>query len=130
MSSLGINCDPNAPFHRVAAVGFALASLYEDFNLRTIEIRTHDSHSFPICPIQLAVLLIEMELFWSERAALGKDHPAILSVEIGALNGTIVQIGNPHVSPVNVAGLNVDYYAIGVSTLGYDDLLVGAISIQ
>jgi hypothetical protein len=29
-----------------------------------------------------------------------------------------------------MAGLNVDYYAIGVSTLVYDDLLVGAISIQ
>jgi hypothetical protein len=53
-----------------------------------------------------------------------------LSIEVGALNGTIVQIGNPHVSPVNMAGLNVDYYAIGVSALGYDDLLVGAVSIQ
>jgi hypothetical protein len=71
-----------------------------------------------------------MELFWRKSASLGNDHPAILSIEVGALNGTIVQIGNTHVSPVNVAGLNVDYYAIGVSTLGYDDLPVGAVSIQ
>jgi hypothetical protein len=111
---------------RVAAVWpFGISIL-----ARTIKIRAHDSHPFPIRPIQLAVLLIEMELFWRERAALGNDHPVISPVEVGALNGTIVQIWNTHVGLVNVAGLNIDYYAIGMSAICYDDLPVGAVSIQ
>jgi hypothetical protein len=71
-----------------------------------------------------------MELFWREHAALGNYHPAIPTIEVGSLNGTIVQIGYTHVGPVNVASLNIDYYAIGVSASCYDDLPVGADSIQ
>jgi hypothetical protein len=47
-----------------------------------------------------------------------------------ARNRTVVQIRNTHLGPVDVPGLNIDYYAIGVSALCYDDLLVGAVRIR
>ena len=52
---------------------------------------------------------------------------AILSVYVGALYGTVVHIGNTHVGPVNVSGLNIHYNAIWVSAPRYDYLPVGTV---
>jgi hypothetical protein len=71
-----------------------------------------------------------MELFWRECAALWNYHPAIPPVKVGPLDGTIVQIGNTHIGPVNVSSFNIDYYAIRMSTVCYDGLHVGAVCIQ
>lgn len=75
--------------------------LYYSFKLGTAEIRAHYSHPFPLRPIQLAILLIEIDLFWCECGAPGNDHLAIPPIEVGALDGTIVQIGNSYICPVN-----------------------------
>src|SRR5580693_7586963 len=48
--------------------GIALTCVYENFQLRAIQIGPHDSHSLAIRPIQLSVLFIQLELFWSMGA--------------------------------------------------------------
>src|SRR4029077_19006698 len=106
------------------------ARLDERLDLRAIEIRAHDSHTFAVAPIEIAVLLIEMDLFCRERAAFGNDDRAIFSVDVGPLDRTIVQVGNTHVGPVNVPRLNIDDNAIGKSALRYDGLSVGTVGIH
>ena len=58
------------------------------------------------------------------------DRLAILPVEVGSLNGTVVRGGVAHVGPVDVFRRDIDRGAIGVSALGDDDLAVGAVRIQ
>ena len=70
-----------------------------------------------------------MELLWRERAAFGYDRLAILTVEIRALVGTVVQIRNSHVCPINVPCLSVNDHAIWDSASGYDDLSIRAVGI-
>ncbi len=54
-----------------------------------------------------------MELLWREGAALGDYRFAILSVEICAFDGSLIQIRNAHVGPEDVTMFNVDDNAIG-----------------
>ena len=81
------------------------SGLDQRLDLRAVEIRAHHAHPFAIAPVELAVLLIEMELLRRERAALGDDDLAIPAVEVGALDRAVVPAGNAHVGPVDVARL-------------------------
>src|SRR4029077_5631785 len=119
LSPLGIERDSDAPSGLVAAVGVPMARLDKRLDLRTIEIRAHDSHPFAIRPIKLAVLLIEMELLWGERAAFPNDEPAVLSVDVGALVLTVVLGRNAHVGPVDMTCFDVHGDAVRVSGSGY-----------
>ena len=130
LPALRINGDSDAPSGQVTAIGVASPGFDKGFNFRTVEIRPHDSHPFPVRPIQFAVFLIEMKLLWRVRGALWNDDPAILPVEIGPLNGTVVEVGNPHVGPVNVTRINVHCDAIGESAVRYYDLSAGAVRIH
>jgi hypothetical protein len=51
-------------------------------------------------------------------------------IDIRALNGSVIQVGDTHIGPVNMAGPGVDYDAIWMPAFRYDDLSVGAIRIQ
>ena len=79
--ALGVDGDPNAPPGLVAPIRVAAARLDERFNLRAVEIRAHHAHPFAVAPVELAVLLIELDLLRRERAARRNDDPAILSVD-------------------------------------------------
>jgi hypothetical protein len=45
--------------------------------------------------------------------AFGNDDLAFLSVDVGALDGPVVQVGNTHVGPVDVTGFHIDGDTIG-----------------
>ena len=111
--ALGVDRDPNAPPGLVAPIGVAATRLDERFDLRAVEIRAHHPHPFAVAPVELAVLLIEVDLLWRERVARRNDDPAIPSVEIGALDGAIVCAGTgAHVGPVDMAGADIDHDAV------------------
>src|SRR5260370_23756393 len=124
MPTLDIDSDSDTPIPRVATVRIAMPRLDQRFDLRTIEARAHDSHPFTIGPIQLAGLLVEIDLLWRERATLGDKGSAIPSVDIRALDGTVVQVWNAHVGPVDIAGRDIDDDAIWMSAPSDDDLSV------
>src|SRR6185312_5304422 len=98
-----IDRQPNAPSRLVAAVSLATTGFNQRFNLRTIEIGAHDAHTLAIAPIELAALLIENDLLRRVSDSLRDDHLAVLAVDVGALDGTVVQVGNTHVGPVDMA---------------------------
>ena len=126
----GVDGDPDAPPGLIAPIGVATARLDERFNLRAVEIRAHDSHPFAVAPVELAVLLIELELLRRERTTRRNDDTAIVSVEIRTLDGAIVEVGNAHVGPIDMAGADIDRDAIRQSTIGDDDLPVGAVRVH
>ena len=71
-----------------------------------------------------------MQLLRRVRAALGNDGPAIATVQVHALDGTIVQIRNAHVGPVDVTRLAIDDHTIGYAAAGDEHLLVRAVGID
>ena len=106
----------------------AAARLDQRFNLRAIEIAAHHAHPLAVAPVELAVLPVELQLLGRERATRGNDDPAIPSVNVGALDGAIIRGGTgAHVGPVDMAGFDIDNDAIGKTTIGDNDLAVGAI---
>src|SRR5207249_11789262 len=112
--AFGIDRDADTPSRGVRPrSGIAVARIDEGLDVRAIEVRAHDTHPFAIAPIQLAVLLIELELLGRERAPLRNDGLAIPPVEIGALDGAVVPIGNAHVGPVDLPGFDVYRDAVG-----------------
>ena len=125
LSATGIDGDPDAPPRLVAAIGVASAGLDEGFHRRSVEVRAHDAHSLAIAPVQLAAPPVELELFGRERAPLGNDRLAIPPVEVGALDGAVIQIGDAHVGPVDVPVFDIDRDAIRHPALVDDDLAVG-----
>jgi hypothetical protein len=98
--------------------------------LRTGEIDAHHAHPLAIAPIQLAVLLIEVDLLWRKSCALRNDDLPILSVDVDALDRAVVQVGDPHVGPVDVTGFDVHHDTIGKSAIGHDCLFVGPVRVH
>ena len=71
-----------------------------------------------------------MELLRRECLAFTNYGYTILTVEIGALDRTIVLARNAHVGPVNVAGLNIDNDAVRHSASGDDYFSVRAVGVS
>ena len=71
-----------------------------------------------------------MDLLWRMSGAFGNDDLAILPIEIGALDRTVVHIWYTHISPVNMTGLRVHHNAIRKSAIVDDRLSVGAVGIH
>ena len=65
-----------------------------------------------------------------ECAALGHDRCAIASIDVGPLDGAVVQFDFTHVGPVDVAAFRIDDEAIRMPALGDNDLLIAAIRID
>src|SRR5262249_39009776 len=129
-SKLGIDSDSDAPPGLIASVRVAAAGLDQRFDVRAIEVRAHHTHALPVAPIELALVLLEMDLLRREGDALRDDDPAIPAVEVGAFDRTIVEVGNTHIGPIDVTCFNVDDDPIAVSAIGDDRLFVGAIRIH
>ena len=102
---LRIDGDPDAPPGLIAPIVVAAAGLDQRFDLRAVEIRAHHAHPLAVAPIELAALLIEVDLLRRVRDALRDDDLAIPAVEVGALDRAVVEVGDAHVGPIDVTGL-------------------------
>ncbi len=112
-TAVRINRDTDTPFGQIGpGPRVAFACVDQGFDIRTIQVCAHDAHSFAIAPVKFAALLLEMELLRRECFAFPDNSDAILTVEINALDRTIVLGRNAHVGPVNVTCLNIDNHAI------------------
>src|SRR3954464_6666249 len=82
VATVMIDGDPDAPFRGVSArTRVAVTSHHERLDRRAVEVGTHDAHAFAIRPVEFSALLVERQLFWCERRALGHDRPPIFSVD-------------------------------------------------
>src|SRR5207237_4908195 len=76
-AKLRIDGDSDAPPGLIALVLVAAAGLDQRFDLRAVEVRAHHAHALAVAPIELARVLLEMDLFRRVRDALWNDDPAI-----------------------------------------------------
>ncbi|WP_347338803.1 hypothetical protein [Bradyrhizobium vignae] len=127
---LRIDGDPDAPQVLIVRVVVAETGLDQRLDLRAIEIGTHHAHALAVAPVELAVLLIEVDLLRRVGDALRDDDLAIPAVEVGALDGPVVERGDAHVGPIDVTRLYIHDDAVGEAAVGNDDLAVGTIGIH
>src|SRR5262249_24757814 len=117
------------PKHISARPSVAPLGSTKVFDIRTIQVAAHHAHSLAVAPIKFSGRLFEAELLRSECIAAGDDGSAILTMEIGALDRTIVLAGNAHVGPVDVTRLEIDDDAVRDSAAVDDDFAVRAVGI-
>jgi hypothetical protein len=130
MSEFRVDRQPDAPTRRISAIGFAVPGLDERLQLRAVEIVAHHAHALTVAPIELAAFLIEDDLFRSVGVSLCDDCLAVLAVDVGALNGPIVQIWDAHLGPVDMADLDIDDDAIGQLAIRHDGPAAGTVDIH
>jgi hypothetical protein len=61
---------------------------------------------------------------------LRDDDSAIPAVEIGALDRAVIEVGNAHVGPIDVARRHIHDNAVGETAIGDDGLAVGPVGIH
>src|SRR5205814_1608081 len=108
----------------------AVAGVDQGFDIRTIQVRAHHSHSLAVAPVKFAALLLEMKLLRRECLAFANDGYAILAVEISALDRTVVLVRNAHVGPVNVSGFKIDDDAIRDSSSADNDFSLRPVGVS
>ena len=127
---LRIDGDSDAPPGLIAPVLVAAAGLDQRFDLRAVEVRAHHAHALAVAPIELAAVLIEVDLFRRVGDALRDDDPAVPAVEVGALDRAVVEVGDAHVGPIDMTGLRIHDDAVGEMAIRDDGLAVGAVRIH
>jgi hypothetical protein len=125
-----IDRDSDAPPGLIAPVLVAAAGLDQRFDLRAVEVRAHHSHALAVAPIELAVFLIEVDLLWRMRDPLRNDDLAVLAVDVGALDRAVIEVGDTHVGPIDMASLRIHDDAVGEVAIGDDGRAVGAVGIH
>src|SRR6202051_1232883 len=130
VSEFRIDRQPNATSRRVPWIGFAAPCLNERLQLRAVEIAAHDAHTLAVAPIELAAFLIEDDLLRSVGVSLCDDCLAVLAVDVGALDGPVIQVWDTHVGPVDMASPSLDDDAVGQMALRHDGLTVGTVRIH
>src|SRR5208282_5495988 len=109
----------------------AFAGIDKGFDVGTIHVRAHDSHPFTIAPVELPVLLIELQLLGSESAARRNNVDNVFSVKIRTLDGAVIGARVAHVSPVEVTRFEVHNNAVRQSSsLAHNYLKVGAVGVR
>src|SRR6202008_4326114 len=74
LSAVRIDSDPDAHLSFVRSRSrVAVATVDQSFDVRTIQVRAHHTHSFAVAPIEFAALLFEMELLRRECPAFAND---------------------------------------------------------
>src|ERR1700730_86108 len=121
LAAFNVESNAYAPPSGIAPVGIAMAGLHERFDIRTVQICTHDSHAFAIAPVKLAVPLVELELLGSKSATHGNNGRDVPAVEICAVNGAIVRAGITHVGPVDVTSRGIYNDAVRKFSTLFDD---------
>ena len=130
MSEFRVDRQPNAPSRLIPAIGFAAPRLDERLQLRAVEIAAHDAHALAVAPIELAAFLIEDDLLRSVGVSLRDDCLAVLAVDVGALDGPVIQVWDAHIGPVDMASLSIDDDAVGQMAIRHDGLAVGTVRIH
>src|SRR5882724_1950220 len=130
MSAFRIDRQPDAPSCLISGIGFAASRLDERLQLRAVEIAAHDAHTLAVAPIELAAFLIEDDLLRSVGLSLCDDGPAVLAVDVGALDGPVIQVWDAHIGPVDMASLGIDDDAVRQMAIRHDGLTVGTIRIH
>src|SRR5882724_9237579 len=130
MSELRVDRQPNAPSCLISAIGFAAPRLNERLQLRAVEIAAHDAHTLAVAPIELAAFLIEDDLLRSVGVSLCDDRFTVLAVDVGALDGPVIQVRDAHVGPVDMAGLSIDDDAVRQMAIRHNGLAVGTVRIH
>lgn len=96
LAAVNVKSDSYAPFpYLPTRARFSLAGIHKRFDLGSVQVGTHHAHAFAVRPIKFAIFLIELKLLGNERAAWMNDIGEILSVKVGAFDGTIVALGWP-----------------------------------
>src|SRR5262249_11884392 len=116
-AKLWIDGDSNAPPGLIATVLVAAAGPDQRFNLRAVEVRAHHAHALAVAPIELAAVLIEVDLLRRVRDALRDNDLAVAAVEVGALDRAVVEVGDAHIGPVDMTGLHIDDDAVGQTAI-------------
>src|SRR5262249_7412426 len=127
---LRIDGDSDAPPGLIAPVLLAAAGLDQRFHLRAVEVRAHHAHALAVAPIELARVLLEMDLLRREGAALRDDGPAVPTVEVGALDRAVIEVGHAHVGPINMTRLDIHADAVGKAAIGDNGLAVRAVGVH
>src|SRR6266581_1973410 len=130
VSEFRVNRQPNAPSCLIPAIGFATAGFDERLQLRAVEVAAHDAHTLTVAPIELAAFLIEDDLLRSVSVSPCDDCLTVLTVDVGALDGSVIQVWDAHVGPVDMASLGIDDDAVGQMAIRHDDLAVGTVRIH
>src|SRR5438128_9751135 len=131
LPAIRIDRDPDAPFRQIGSrTRVAFACVDQSFNVRTVDVCTHDAHSLAITPVKFAALLIEMQLLGREGFPFTNDGYSILTIEIGAFDRAVVATRNSHVGPVNVSRLNIDNDAVRNSAPGNNDFSVRPVGVS
>ncbi len=130
MSEFRVDRQPNAPSRRIPAICFAAPGLDERLQLRAVEVAAHDAHTLAVAPIELAAVLIEDDLLWSVGVSLCDDSLAVLAVDVGALDGPVIQAWDAHVGPIDMARISIDDDAVGQMAIRHDGLAVGTVRIH
>src|ERR1700722_7455064 len=107
LASVDINGNSRAPVSCVQTFRLRMAGLNQRFNLGTIQIAAHYTHALAIGPIQLAALLIELNLLRCKRASGRNDRCDVSAAEIGADDGAVVRFGVTHVRPIEMSGCDI-----------------------
>src|ERR1700704_1509746 len=111
-------------------IGLAAASLDQRLQLRAVEIATHDAHALAVAPVELAALLIENDLLRGVGVSLRDNCLAVLSVDVGPLDGPVVQVWDAHVGPVDMACFNVHDDAVRQMTARHNGRVIRAVRIH
>ena len=127
---LPIDREPDAPIGLIAAVFISASRFDKRLESRSVEIATHDAHALAVAPVELAGLLIENDLLRGMGVSDRNNDLAVLAVEIGALDGPVVQVGNAHIGPVDMTSLDIDDDAVGKMTARHDRLAVGTVRVH
>jgi hypothetical protein len=83
-----------------------------------------------VAPIELAVFLIEMDLFRRVRDALRDSDSAIPAVEVGPLDRTVVNVGDAHVGPIDMTRPRIHDDAVGEMAISNNSFAVGTVEIH
>src|SRR5262245_37740484 len=128
--ALVVERDADAPSRGVEAIGLRRARLHQRLDPGAVEVGAHHPHAFAVGPVQLAALLVELDLLRRERRALWNDGRAVASVQVYARDRAIVAAWHAHVGPVKVSGFGVDGDAVRQPAAGGDDLAVAAVLVD
>src|SRR5579859_1549825 len=117
-----INGNADAVAHNVLRIGRKHPVANENSHVRTVEIRTHDTHALAITPIQQSRVEIGRCLLWRHGETMTDQGTAIRAVEPDALDRSVGlekfafmrTDGWSHVCPVQCLGPLVDNDSVHV----------------
>src|SRR5215469_17957125 len=83
LAALRVHRNADTPFPLIwSRARIALAGVHEGFDFRPVKVYPHHSHAFAIAPVELSVLLVQLELLRCESGARRNDGDYFLAIKI------------------------------------------------